>query len=268
MLRRFVILALAVSALAPALAAVESLETRIEFGQTVEEDTGEEPGFDIKPPWGLWANRAPYPYYDGLFGIDTRDDLVARDIWFDFHSELWLTPNGYRGAAGGMRARMGLFSLDVSYTQLARTDRHDFIGERKVLDWAHVTDARGHIGLTLPLSSLGYFDLAVGLAGFDETPGISRVGPSFRTSLSIYPVWPVELEGYASRAQFFDGTGVNEFGARLHVQVFRHLHVTAGWRWMNVDGSGFSTHGITFGFSFQFSNLRTFFWAPFRGPAY
>ena len=26
--------------------------------------------FDIKPPWGLWANRAPYPYYDGPVGID------------------------------------------------------------------------------------------------------------------------------------------------------------------------------------------------------
>jgi hypothetical protein len=235
--------------------------------QTTDETTAE-PGFDIKPPWGLWANRAPYPYYDGPFGIDTGDDLVARDIWFDFHNEMWLTPNGYRGVAGAMRARMGLFLLDVSFTQLARTDRHSFLGARKVKDWAAVTDARGHIGLTIPLAQFGYADFAIGLAGFDETRGISRVGPSYRASLSIYPLWPLELEGYASRAQFFDGTGVNEFGVRLHAQVFRHLLLTWGWRWMNVDGSSFSTQGFTFGFSFQFANLRTFFWSPFRGPAY
>lgn len=234
--------------------------------QTSEEDTAE-PGFDIKPPWGLWANRAPYPYYDGPFGIDTGDDLVARDIWFDFHNEMWLASNGYFGFAGAMRARMGLFLLDVSFTQLARTGETGYLAG-EVRDWAGVTDARGHIGLTIPLAQFGYADFAIGLSGFDETRGLTRVGPSYRASVSLYPVWPLELEGYVSRAHYFDGTGVNEFGVRLHVQVFRHLLLTAGWRWMNVDGSNFSTQGFTFGFSFQFSNLRTFFWSPFRGPAY
>lgn len=252
--------------LASPLAAVEFPDTRVVFGTL--EDSGAEPEVERKKPWGLWANRAPYPYYDGPFGIDTDDDLVARDIWFDFHHELWLTPNGYRGASGMMRARIGLFSLDVSYLQLARTDRHSYLGSRKVKDWAAVTDARGHIGLTIPLAHLGYADFAIGLAGFDETRGITRVGPSYRASVSLYPIWPLEIEGYVSRAQFFDGTGVNEFGVRLHGQVFRHLHLTAGWRWMNVDGSSFSTQGLTLGFSFQFGNLRSFFWSPYRGPAY
>lgn len=240
---------------------------RIVYGQDTPTHE-EEPGFDIKAPWGLWANRAPYPYYDGPFGIDTQDDLVARDIWFDFQNEMWLTPNGWRGVSGHMRARMGLFLLDVSYTQLARTDNHAYLGERNIKDWAGMTDARGHIGFTLPVWQFGYLDFAIGLSGFDETRGISRVGPSYRASASIYPIWPIEVEGYLSRAQFFDGTGVNEFGLRLHVQVFRHIHLTAGWRWMNVDGSNFSTQGFTFGFSFQFSNLRTFFWSPMHGPAY
>ncbi|MCC7510034.1 MAG: hypothetical protein IT464_11795 [Planctomycetes bacterium] len=227
-----------------------------------------EPDFDIKPPWGLWGNRAPYPFYDGPFGIDTNDDLVARDFWIDFQSDLWLTPNGYRGATGQMRARFGLFFADVSYTQLARTDRHAFLGERKVKDWSYITDARGHLGFTIPIPILGYADFGIGFAGFDETRGISRIGGSFKAALQIWPVFPLGIEAWAVREQFFDGTGANDFGVKLHVQVFRHLMVSAGWRWMNVDGSEFSTQGITFGFSFQFSNLRTFFWAPFRGPAY
>ncbi|MBZ0137730.1 MAG: hypothetical protein K8I27_15295 [Planctomycetes bacterium] len=251
--------------LAAPLGAVEL--PRIEYGQDAEPHQLEEPGFDIKPPWGLWANRAPYPYYDGPVGIDTADDLVARDIWFDFQNEAWLPSNGWRGASGHMRARMGLFLLDVSYTQLARLDkRGTFRGG--VEDWAGLTDARGHIGFTLPLWRLGYLDFAIGLSGFDETRGIARVGPSYRASASIYPIWPLEIEGYVSRAHYFDGTGVNDFGVRLHAQVFRHFHLTFGWRWMNVDGSNFSTQGMTFGFSFQFANLRTFFWSPFRGPAY
>ncbi|MCA8934784.1 MAG: hypothetical protein KDB68_01140 [Planctomycetes bacterium] len=270
MILRALMLCLVCTACA-ALHGVEFPDTRIEFGQSDGDptaDDGSEPQIDIKTPWGLWANRGPYPYYDGPFGIDTQDDLVARDIWFDFHNEIWLTPNGWRGVSGGMRARMGLFLVDVSFTQLARTDRHSYFGSRKVKDWAGVTDARGHIGLTLPVWQFGYVDFAIGLAGFDETRGISRLGPSYRASASIYPIWPLEVEGYVSRAQFFDGTGVNEFGVRLHVQVFRHLLITGGWRWMNVDGSNFSTQGFTLGFSFQFGNLRTFFWSPFRGPAY
>lgn len=228
----------------------------------------EEPQLDIKPAWGLWANRAPYPYYDGPFGIDVDDDLIARDIWFDFSGEFWLTENGYRGAAGMIRARFGLFFADVSYAQLARMDDKGWLTHQNVRDWSYITDARGHLGFTVPLPAVGYLEFGVGLAGFDETPGISRVGGSFRASASIYPLWPLELEAYASRAQFFDGTGVNEFGARAHVQVFRHLFITGGWRWMNVDGGTFTTHGFTFGFSFQWGNLRTFFWEPMRGPAY
>lgn len=251
-----------------ALQAADFPETRVQFAQSEQPaEPLPEPEIDIKAPWGLWANRGPYPYYDGPFGIDTQDDLVARDIWFDFHSEVWLTPNGWRGGSGGMRARMGLFLLDVSFTQLARMDDDKFFGGG-VEDWAGMTDARGHIGLTLPVWEFGYVDFAVGLAGFDQTRGIARVGPSYRASASIYPLWPLEFEGYISRAHFFDGTGVNEFGVRLHVQVFRHLLLTAGWRWMSVDGSNFSTQGFTLGFSFQFGNLRTFFWSPFRGPAY
>ena len=228
----------------------------------------DEPVLDIKPPWGLWADRAPYPYFDGPFGIDVADDLIARDIWFDFSSEFWVTPDGFRGASGMMRARMGLFFADVSYTQLARMDRGGWTTHQNVRDWAHITDARGHFGLTVPLPVLGYLDFGLGLSGFDETPGLSRVGASFRASASIYPIWPLELEAGASRAQFFDGTGVNDFSVKAHVQVFRHLFVTAGWRWMNVDGGPFSTHGLTFGISFQWGNLRTFFWEPMRGPAY
>jgi len=233
-------------------------------------DDLEPPGFDIKPPWGLWGNRAPYPFYEGPIGIDTTDDLVARDIWFDFHSELWLTPNAYRAAAGQMRARIGLFFVDASYLQVARTDRHDFIGKRKLKDWSYITDARGHLGFTWPIPRLGYLDLGVGVAGFDQSRqgGLSRVGVSLKASASVWPLWPLGFEGWISRAQFFDGTGVNEWGARAHVQVFRHIFLTVGWRWMNVDGNDFSTQGFTFGFSLQWSNLRTFFWAPFQGPAY
>lgn len=228
----------------------------------------EEPTFELKAPWGLWANRAPYPYYDGPFGIDTVDDLVARDIWFDFQSELFLGVNEWRGLAGQMRFRAGLFHADVSYLQLARTDGNGLLGHHIVRDWAGITDARGHLGFSVPLPYVGYIDASIGLAGFDETRGISRLGVSFKASASIYPIWPIELEGWISRAQFFDGTGVNEFGGRMHVQVFRHLHLTAGWRWLNVDGTDTTTHGFTFGFSFQWANLRTFFWEPFRGPAY
>jgi hypothetical protein len=249
------------------LTALEFPNSRVEFGQTPAPEPLAEPEFDIRPPWGLWANRAPYPYYDGPFGIDTNDDLVARDIWFDFHHEAWFTPNGYTGASLGMRARVGLFLLDVDYTQLARKDKDGYFNGG-VEDFAGVTHARGHIGFTIPVWQFGYLDLAIGLAGFDETRGLTRFGPSYRASLSLYPLWPLEIEGYVSRAHFFDGTGVNEFGVNLHVQVFRHFHLTGGWRWMNVDGSNFSTQGFTVGFSFQFSNLRTFFWSPFRGPAY
>ena len=271
MVPRVCILVLLASALCGAVSALEFPDSKVEFTQTPGESAPEplpEPELDIKAPWGLWANRAPYPYYDGPFGIDTQDDLVARDIWFDFQTEMWLTPNGWRGASGSMRARIGLFSLDVSYLQLARTDRHSYLGKRNIKDWAGLTDARGHIGLTIPVWQFGYVDFQIGLSGFDETRGISRVGPSYRASASIYPIWPIEIEAWASTARFFDGTGVNDFGVRLHVQVFRHLLITAGWRWMNVDGSNFSTQGFTFGFSFQFANLRTFFWSPFRGPAY
>lgn len=226
------------------------------------------PGQGIKPPWGLWANRAPYPYYDGPVGIDVQDDLVARDIWFDFEGEFFSGMNGFRGAGGMLRARFGLFFADAGYLQLARMNRREFPDAGRVQDWSYITDARGHLGVTIPIPVLGYADFGVGLAGFDETPGISRVGMSFRASLSIYPIWPLELEAYTSRAQFFDGTGVNEFGTRAHAQVFRHLFVTAGWRWMNVDGGDFTTHGFTLGLSFQWSNLRTFFWDPMRGPAW
>src|SRR5690606_9235337 len=125
--------------------------------------------------------------------------------------------------------------------QLARTDNDALLGPRAIKDWSYITDARGHLGFTVPLPHVGYIDLAVGLSGFDETRGISRVGASFKASASIWPIWPIGLEGWASRGQFFDGTGANEFGARVHVQVFRHLFLTAGWRWMNVDGSNFST---------------------------
>lgn len=226
------------------------------------------PKQDIRPPWGLWADRAPYPYYEGPVGIDTDDDLVARDIWFDFSAGAWLTPNGYRGGDFMLRARFGLFFADVGYTQLARMKHEGTFIVSIVEDWSYISDARGHLGMTVPLPVVGYLDFGVGLCGFDETPAISRVGASFRASASIYPVWPLELEGYASRAQFFDGTGVNDFGVKVHVQVFRHLFLTAGWRWMNVDGSNFSTQGFTFGISFQWGNLRTFFWEPMRGPAY
>jgi len=226
------------------------------------------PSQGIKPPWGLWANRAPYPYYDGPVGLDVADDLVARDIWFDFVAEMWLTPNHFRGAAMMMRMRAGLFFADVSYTQLARMHHHDYLDAGRVEDWAYITDARGHLGVTIPIPVLGYADFGVGVAGFDQTPGISRAGLSMRASISIYPIWPLELEAGVSRAQFTDGTGVNDFFARAHVQVFRHMFVTAGWRWMNVDGTDFTTHGFTFGFSFQWANLRTFFWDPMRGPAW
>ena len=61
--------------------AVEFPDTRVQFAQSESEpEPLPEPKIDIKPPWGLWANRAPYPYYDGPFGIDTSDDpiLAAR----------------------------------------------------------------------------------------------------------------------------------------------------------------------------------------------
>jgi hypothetical protein len=240
--------------------------SRVAAAQADEQGELASPRFDIKPPWGLWANRAPYPYYDGPFSIDVQDDLVARDIWFDFSGEFWAGV-GYRGASGQWRARFGLVFADVSYTQLARSSSDDYQFSR-IEDWAYITDARGHLGFTAPLPHVGYLDFGIGVAGFDETRGISRMGLSFKASASIWPIWPIGLEGWAVREQFFDGTGANDFGARLHVQVFRHLHLTAGWRWMNVDGSNFSTHGFTFGLSFQWSNLRTFFWAPFNGPAY
>lgn len=227
-----------------------------------------EPQQDIKPTWGLWADRAPYPYYDGPFGIDVADDLIARDIWFDFSADIWLTPNGYRGASGMMRARFGLFFADVSYTQLASVRDDGWFTTTTVKDSSYITDARGHLGLTVPLPVLGYLDFGVGLSGFDETPGLSRLGASFRASASIFPIWPLELEAGASRAQFFDGTGVNEFNVKAHVQMFRHLFITAGWRWMNIDGNSFTTHGFMFGISFQWGNLRTFFWDPMRGPAW
>lgn len=40
----------------------------------------------------------------------------------------------------------------------------------------------------------------------------------------------------------------------------RHLFITGGWQWLNVDGGGFGAHGLQFGLSFTFGNLRTFFW--------
>lgn len=225
-----------------------------------------QPRFEIRKPWGLWANRAPYPYYDGPVGIDVQDDLVARDIWFDVATEAWLTPDGYRGAHMQLRARMGLFFADFGYTQLASFDRKNHRG--RVRDSSYIRDLRGHLGFTAPLPLLGYVDLGVGGAGFDRSNGLSRGGLSFKAAALIWPVWPLGFEGWAVREQFFDGTGVNEFGARVHAQVFRHIHLTAGWRMLNVDGEAFQTQGFTFGFSLQWSNLRTFFWAPFRGPAY
>jgi hypothetical protein len=232
------------------------------------QERADTPQFDIRPPWGLWANRAPYPYYEGPIGIDTTDDLVARDIWFDFQSELWLTADGYRGLGGHLRSRMGLFFADMSYLQVARTDGESMGGRQSITSHSYIRDLRGHLGFSLPIPKLGYLDLGVGGVGFDQSGGISRVGMSFKASASIWPLWPLGFEGWYSRAHFFDNRGVNEWGARAHVQVFRHLHLTAGWRWMSVDGNDFQAEGVTFGLSIQWSNLRTFFWAPFRGPAY
>ena len=219
-------------------------------------------------PWGLWANRAPYPYYNGAFSMDSDDDLVARDIFFDFQTELWLTPSRYRGAWFQMRARMGIFFLDASFLQVARHDANTYLGKRLIKDWSFVTDARGHLGLTVPLPHLGYIDLGIGVAGYDETTGPSTVAPDFRASVSLYPLWPLGFEGHVSRAQFLRGGGITEWGVRLYVQVFRHLFISTGWRWRVVDGSDFNAHGFTIGFSFKFSNLRTFFWDPMRGPAW
>ncbi|MEE9311018.1 MAG: hypothetical protein V3V10_01275 [Planctomycetota bacterium] len=257
---------------APCLTALEFDVSRAAVAQSATETTEEEspePGFAFKEPWGLWAWRAPYPYYDGPFGIDVADDLVARDIWFDFETEMWFGANGYRGGSFQLRSRFGIFFVDSGYTQIAQMGKPHMFDSGKVEDYAYITDFRGHMGVTLPLGKWGYADAGVGGIMLDQSNKFStRLGFSFRSSLSVYPIWPLELEGYASRAQFTNGQGVNDFGVRIHVQAFRHLFVTTGWRWYNVDGNGFSTHGWTIGLSFQWANLRTFFWEPMRGPAY
>ena len=232
------------------------------------DDDLREPTQAIKPPWGLWANRAPYPFYNGPFGIDSDDDLVARDIWFDFQTEFFAGMNGIRGAGATLRARFGLFFADVGYLHLSRMTRPEFPDSGRVEDWSFITSARGHLGVTIPIPILGYADFGLGAAGFEQDSGLSRAGLSFRASISVYPIWPLELEAGVVRESYFDGTGFNEFTARAHVQVFRHLFITAGWRWMNVDGNDVTTHGFTLGLSFQWSNLRTFFWDPMRGPAW
>lgn len=225
-----------------------------------------EPSFTA--PWGLWANRAPYPYYDGAFSMDTQDDLVARDLWIDFQSGLWLTNSRHRGGFGRIRARIGLFFLDVGYMQVTRETGDGYLGQRTIRDWSFITHADGHIGATLPIPYVGYVDAGIGATGFDETNGLGRVGLSFRASVQLFPIWPLGIEAEIKRSQFFDGTGVNDFSLRLHVQAFRHIFLTVGWRWKNIDGDTFGAHGFTFGFSFQFSNLRTFFWSPMSGPAF
>lgn len=224
---------------------------------------------ESKQPWGLWANRAPYPFYDGPFTIDTDDDVVARDMLIDFETGMWLAPGDARAAYAQLRAHIGLFFLDASYLQVTRTSHEaSLLGPRVIKDWSEITLARGHFGVAWPIPKLGYIEGGVGVGGFDQTSGISGVGFSLRSSVLIYPIWPLGLEAYASRLQFLDGRGVNEFGFRLHIQVFRHLFITGGWHWLNVDGGGFGAHGMQFGLSFTFGNLRTFFWAPMRGPAY
>lgn len=222
----------------------------------------------LPKPWGLWADRAPYPYYDGPFSMDVADDLVARDILFDFQHEIWLAPGDTRGAWARMRARFGLFLADVEYLQTAKHTTAGYLGSREITDWSDITWARGHLGVNWPIPDIGYVEAAVGASGFDRTHGLSRIGVDVRAGAMLYPLWPLGLEVYASRTFHFDGTGVNEFGARLHVQAFRHLFVTAGWRWLNVDGSGYGSQGFTLGISFTFGNLRTFFWSPMRGPAW
>lgn len=239
-----------------------------EEGSAKAEDTSK-PGFKFKEPWGMWAWRAPYPYYDGAFGIDVADDLVARDIWFDFNTEMWLGSNGYRGGSFQLRARMGLFFVDSGYSQVARMGKEDMFDSGAVEDLSYIADFRSHIGMTLPLGKWGYADAGVGGLILDQTNNFStRIGFSFRSSISVYPIWPLEVEAYAARGQFLGGKGTNDFGVRLHFQAFRHLFLTTGWRWYNVDGNRFTTHGWTFGISFQWANLRTFFWEPMRGPAY
>ncbi len=219
-------------------------------------------------PWGLFAARAPYPYYDGPFTMDSDDDLVARDIFFDFRTEYWFAPGDMRGVAACMRAHFGFLWVDAEFLQGASYNKIGFWQNPPVRDYAYITHAAGHLGASLVLPHAGYLDVGLGLAGFDQTNGLSRAGPSFKVGLLVYPVWPLGLEAEAQRAQFRDGTAVNEFNLRLHVQVFRHIFITAGWRWLNVDGNGLGVHGLTFGISFVFGNLRTFFWDPMRGPAY
>ncbi|KAA0215735.1 hypothetical protein EDM80_05120 [bacterium] len=220
-------------------------------------------------PWGLWASRAPYPYYEGFFGMDTDDDVVARDLQIDFQTGLWLAPGEHRGAYVSARAHIGLFVLDFKFTQAARFGHSaGLIGTNRIKDFADIVMPVGHLGVAWPIAHLGYIEGAIGVGAFDQTRGPSSIGVSFRASALIYPLWPLGLEAWASRLQFVDSRGVNEFGLRLHIQTFRHLFITAGWQWMNVDGSGFGAHGFTLGLSFTFGNLRTFFWAPMRGPAY
>jgi len=251
---------------APALSAAEPWPVfEVSRGQAKPAARPAEP----KKPWGLWANRAPYPYYDGFFGMDTDDDVVARDLQIDFQHGLWLAPGETRGAYVYARAHIGLFFLDFKFEQAVRTGHSaSLFGTNKIKDFSHIIYPAGRLGVAWPIPEIGYIEGGVGVGAFDETNGISGIGLSFRAAAMIYPIFPIGLEAWAERLQFFDSRGVNEFGLRLHVQVFRHLFLTAGWQWLNVDGSGFGAHGITFGLSFTFGNLRTFFWAPMRGPAY
>ena len=201
--------------------------------------------------------------------MDTDDDVVARDLQIDFQHGLWLAPGETRGAYFYARAHIGLFFLDFKFEQAVRTGHSaGLIGTNKVKDFSHIIYPAGRLGVAWPIPKLGYIEGGVGVGAFDETNGISGIGLSLRAAAMIYPIFPIGIEAWAERLQFFDSRGVNEFGLRLHVQVFRHLFLTAGWQWLNVDGSGFGAHGLTFGLSFTFGNLRTFFWSPMKGPAY
>jgi hypothetical protein len=234
---------------------------------TAAEDDLAPPGFSLRAPWGLWAERAPYPFYDGPFGMNARDDLVARDLWFDFQAET-IAGRRYSGGAAHLRARVGLFSLDFSYGQLGEHRPARLIQTRHLQRWDSLLDGRAHLGFTLPLSSLGYLDAGVGGVAFQETGEFSRMGVSFCAAALVFPFWPLGLEGEYRRAEFFNGRAVDDFSVRVHVQVFRHLFVTGGWRGVTVRGTGFESQGATFGLSLHWSNLRTFFWAPMRGPAW
>ncbi|MCC6574616.1 MAG: hypothetical protein IT462_12605 [Planctomycetes bacterium] len=252
------------------VASIQNPKSKIQNRSTlIADEIPKPPQLKKSKPWGLFAKRAPYPYYDGPFTMDCDDDLVARDIFFDFHAELWFAPGDTRGAATRMRAHFGPLWADAAFVQGASyRSAIGFFQNPPVRDYAYITHASGHLGASLPIPQFGYLDAGIGFAGFDQTNGLSRAGLSFKAGLLVYPIWPLGLELEAQRAQFIDGTAVNEFNLRAHVQVFRHIFVTAGWKWLNVDGGNFGTHGFTFGISFVFGNLRTFFWDPMKGPAY